>query len=450
MLPSTTRAMYQRGQAAFTITLASLLPALIIFTILAMVVISHKRDQRYKQYPYSISLSVLEFGNINGDEYPDMVTFGYKGMIGGNPLWFEGRGRGFGDRSDGHRFEPSEAQLGMRFLDLDSDGDLDYLSGRGVFENAGDGTFVNRIQPPQGSPYASSYIKLNGRIERSEPFLALTYVIGQSGMRFFEACDIFCADLTGDGLPEIVFIGEQVDFEDSQTKNSLILGVSKSRMEWEFVCCPSHFGFSLDREKSELVILSVPLRKKKKPWPIIVRRFDYDSVFALLKKHKVRHRCPTAPCPLMKKRHGYGADHAEFHWLDLDKDGQQELAICGQRKGGKPLVSIYRQDHEDFTLLSEFETKPFNCRDHSQPFRTMFPIFQFIDFDRDDRLDLLGQDGHVYQQGDKFQFKRMPALGLEGDGATAYFQHDLNNDGWPDVIASYNPYWNIKMGPVIP
>ena len=56
----------------------------------------------------------------------------------------------------------------------------------------------------------------------------------------------------------------------------------------------------------------------------------------------------------------------------------------------------------------------------------------------------------MYQQGDKFQFTRMPALGLKGDGATVYFQHDLNNDGWPDVIASYNPYWNIKMGPVIP
>ena len=30
------------------------------------------------------------------------------------------------------------------------------------------------------------------------------------------------------------------------------------------------------------------------------------------------------------------------------------------------------------------------------------------------------------------------------------YAFDVNGDGWPDIVSSYQPFWNILFGPVLP
>jgi hypothetical protein len=140
----------------------------------------------------------------------------------------------------------------------------------------------------------------------------------------------------------------------------------------------------------------------------------------------------------------------EVRSVDLNADGTNELLIFERAEQWKPAgtftkVSVYKEGAKDYELLGSFSTDP-------RPdwcVRLPFSRYQLVDFDRDGRLDFLGSDTWAYRQGQNFRFEKAVKIDLRnGDGRAQLFAYDVNSDGWGDVVSSYQPFWNIRLGPI--
>ena len=48
----------------------------------------------------------------------------------------------------------------------------------------------------------------------------------------------------------------------------------------------------------------------------------------------------------------------------------------------------------------------------------------------------------------KYIFEKSLEVNLDnGDDRGLLYSYDINNDGWADIISSYQPFWNLKLGP---
>jgi hypothetical protein len=311
---------------------------------------------------------------------------------------------------------------GAILADLDGDGDADVLSDRGIFRND-EGTFVNAPHDPDGE-------YKDGKTWNEFIMLLMSNFHGV-------VFDLYVCDLSGDGIPEIILLG------DSET----IIGIGRAKFDWKFTKFPKQPQTSLDRsneEGPELVFLLPP----------------DAGLISLFKKEKIRSREYVGGPPQRERSRLSGPNRDEFHWLDVDGDGTVELVLCSPRLNPElpfdymcsATVKVYRDKAGKFVLLASSETGSYPMRQMAHRLsRPPFPLFQFVDFDKDGRLDLLCQDRWIYRQQKGFVFARAVKLSRIEKAvfpATLY-AHDVNADGWPDVVSSYQPYWNIAFGPLL-
>jgi len=184
------------------------------------------------------------------------------------------------------------------------------------------------------------------------------------------------------------------------------------------------------------------------------------GLIALFDREGIRYRASASGPPDQEQRRLTSPNRDEFHWLDLDNDGTVELVLCSPRGGAdcppgtcRAIVEVYREEETRFALLASSKTEGYPPRQLATRLsRPPFPFFQFVDFDRDGRLDLLCQDRWFYRQEKGFVFAKAVKLsGLSEKGLlpATLFTHDVNADGWPDVVSSYQPFWNIAFGPLL-
>lgn len=389
-------------------------------------------------YPYAfggaVTFQELQFGNINGDNYPDLMTYGFLGMGAGDPHWFAGRGERFDDWSSVH--DPDRdaggkyghGLSGVKLLDVDLDGDADLLSREGIFLNE-KGVFTPRRARDMGTKYQDQ--------DAFEEFCAILNSAKWWGF-LQEAFDVYAPDLTGDGDPEIVLLGEK----------HFILAVSRGKAAWEFYKREGQDGLVMDRTNlvlPQLLFLEAPSQ------PLI----------GLLQRESVRHRVPGVPLPSFPENRASRRLGAEHHWLDIDGDGKGELvvglALRIWEKSSDAVcpvphreVRIYQEGQREFKQLCRIPigkcTPEFNWIR-----RSTFPVYQFVDFDRDGDLDLLAPNRWVYRQDGKFRFVKAVRIDLpyQGRFRASFFVHDINVDGWPDVVSSLHPFWNVQLGPIL-
>ncbi|MDA0837010.1 MAG: VCBS repeat-containing protein [Planctomycetota bacterium] len=402
----------------FPLTVRRLVALSIVASVLCGILFLWGDYSRKHSYPYNASFSVLQFGNINGDGLADLMTYGYRGQAAGNPRWFPGRGNGFDSLNQEHF-----ASYGAILADLDGDGDADMLSDNGIFRNDV-GTFINVPHDPDGD-YKDG--------KTWNEFIMLL-MINFEGFVF----DLYVCDLSSDGFPEIILLG------DSET----IIGIGKAKFDWQFAKFPKQPATSLDRSNEgspELVFLLPP----------------DAGLISLLENERIRYREYVGGPPQQERGQLFGPNRDEYHWLDVDGDGTVELVLCSPRRSPdlpfdnmfSATIKVYRDKDGKFVLLATSETESYPKRQMATRLsRPPFPFFEFVDFDKDGRLDLLCQDRWIYKQQKGFVFARAVKLSLieEGVFPATLFAHDVNADGWPDVVSSYQPYWNIAFGPLLP
>ena len=412
----------KRRWSVFPLTVSKLVGCSVLASVFWGLLFLGWEYNRRRSYPYNASYSVLQFGNINGDGFPDLMTYGYRGQAAGNARWFPGDGDGFESRWASAR-EGLFASYCAILVDLDADGDADLLSDRGIFRNDA-GRFTEQPHDPDGA-YG------NGRT-----FQELTMLVMNSFAGF--VFDLYACDLSGDETSEIVVFGDSKTF----------IGVGRGEFDWQFYRFPQQPGTSLDRAS--------------KGGPRVVFMLPPDAgLTALFDREGIRYRACAAGPPDKEQRRLTGPNKDEFHWSDLDNDGTVELVLCSSRGGAdcppetcRGIVEVYREEEARFDLLASSKTDGYPPRQsRTRLSRPPFPFFQFADFDRDGRLDLLCQDRWIYRQEKGFVFAKaakLSSLSEKGLVPATLFAHDVNADGWPDVVSSYQPYWNIAFGPLLP
>lgn len=344
-------------------------------------------------YGYHIGFAEIQFGNINGDKYPDLFTCGYIGMSYGNPSWFAGRKDHFDDWNDmrGQRLRGIGQQTAC-LVDLDGDGDLDIVSGSFLINDAG---------------------KFNRSIDFGLFF---------SRERNFA---IHAAPLTpGDDFSEVIF----------NQNGETVVSVCVGSYDWEAWRYSKNINLVIDRSmgnRPSLILF-------EQPPP---RFADF------LRKWKMKHRVVE----LEKK---YSSMDADYLLKDFNSDGCMELALWA-RHGGEnnwsaptsSFVAVFKEKNGRFELLSSFTTEKFKINYYNGHYA--YPEFKFADFDRDGKIDFIGDDGWIYRQTANFKFKKSARVNLlHSMEAIHLYACDINQDGYPDVISSYQPFTNIKMGPI--
>ncbi|HUV38210.1 MAG TPA: VCBS repeat-containing protein [Planctomycetota bacterium] len=373
---------------------------------------------RQSWYGYHISLDVLEFGDIDGDGQVDLLTYGYHGMVAGNPTWFRGRGRRFDDWSEDHEFRDL-AQTWVHLADLDADGDPDVVGADRVLIND-HGTFTT-----VESPYTAGNDEAARLLEEGAWRMANVH---------WWNLDVSTGDLNSDGLPEIV----------ASYNGTLVLGVARGNHRWEFHCFEDLAHFSIDDSRPDRVTLVV--------------RDPSRELRALMTKEHLRFR-EIGPIPVEPPER---TTYTRFAWRDLDGDGSVELIVWHDVEGEGPgerithfggmgtfpptvsEIAVCRERDGGFNVLSRFSTESFiDAVEHAPP-----EAYRFVDFDGDGRLDFLGDDGYIYRQGPDLRFEPRIRVKLRnGDRRARLYAVDVNGDGRPDVVSSYQPFWNLRLGP---
>jgi len=395
-------------------------------------VLAHLRTEGWRKswYGYHVSFDALQFGNINGDEHPDLATYGYKGMVAGNAAWFAGHGDHFDDWDRGHDLlgqysAPGEegspralaaAFYGGLFVDLDGDGDLDLVADWSIARNDG-GLFVPLLEA----------FRANDRADR-RAFEGMCNLWREAiwGAEF----DISVCDLTGDGNPDILSMTDD---------DRSFLGTSRGKLDWFFRHIEGESPAWVEpggANKTRLVFL-------ERPSPAWLETIQEENI---------EHRIALHPVPewlrVCRIPHGEGE---EVRSVDLNADGMNELVIFKHTTHGRDpavitKVSIHREGAKGYEFLGSFSTDARSGWGARLPFSR----YQFVDFDKDGRLDLLGTDSWVYRQGENLTFEKAVKIDLKnGDGRAQLFAHDVNGDGWVDIVSSYQPFWNIRFGPIL-
>lgn len=388
------------------------------------------RTFRLSWYGYHISFDSLQFGKINGDETIDLMTHGYCGMVAGNFYWFAGHGDSFDDWRNSHSIDRL-GQICGRLLDIDSDGDADIVCSNGIYLNS-NGVFHAVYEHQLTSQDESN---------AEEMFFAGLWLHHSP-----VGIDIFGADLTGDGKMELISVPEFSPYPYN-SGGKMIIGLCRKDTEWIFSMFDIELGVGLENPEGKGGMLVLP----KQPNVELIK---------FLNDHQIRHRITVAPIPTVPAE----AETVEYHWLDFDGDKQAELAICSEHEttsGAEQIkhfggsgnytptvcrVKVYREMNEGFRLLGAMETQPYICSQSDTP----IPIQQFGDIDKDGLLDFLGQEGHVYLLRKNWSFDQKRRLKLANrDRMARLYLHDLNGDDNLDVISSFQPFWNLELGPLI-
>jgi hypothetical protein len=361
-----------------------------------------------------------------------MLTYGFLGMVAGDPYWFAGTGDGFKDW-DGGANDPDSAkychgQSGAKLCDLDGDGDADFISREGLFLNDGKGHFSPCRDQAQESRYNDR--KAFGELCQKMGALYLD-------VWFEDTFDFHLVDLSNGAYKDILLLGEEACF----------FGLARGKTDWEFFVLPGHHAVALDatNPKSPQLVFLTPPKKE---------------LAEFLSRERLRHRVTHAALPKVTDSLLRGKSGTEYHWLDMDGDGLGELVLClGKIVGGGPFrpvvqweIHIGREAEKQYELLGRFIAGPDRCiSPMCISFRPPFAVNQFVDFDRDGDLDLLSPDHCIYRQDKGFAFTKAVEIDLpcEGRFPARFFVHDVNADGWPDVVSSLHPFWNVKFGPLM-
>lgn len=355
-------------------------------------------NQKCSWYGSWISLSVIQFGDIDGDGKTDLITSGYKGMAGGNPRWYRGNGKDFGGTMESLRCFNDEylhcpSQL---MVELNGDGKIDLI-------NSGD-IHLNEKGKFQGMPGLQNVDE--------------TGLFDMGWIKIPQRSLYFHADLDGDHIEEIfALIDGSLDFfyrENGVWKTQIFPAPAL------FDLCGKHLSISSDASAKLLNFL------KSKPWPL--------------------RTCPLPPPVAGEEFHTSMWTYLEKHLIDLDDDGLDELAVCGTDE-----VKICRQKDGQFLEVSRVKHSNLNPMIDKDYF---FWIEQFGDLNGDGRIDFLSQEGEVFLCDKDLQFHsagklpvRLPSR--ERDRCKLLL-HDINGDGKLDVISSYQPWKSVILGPLVP
>lgn len=374
-----------------------------------------------------ISFDCLQFGNIDGDKNVDLMTHGYWGMVAGNFYWFAGRGDSFADWKNRHAIDDL-AQCCGRLLDIDLDGDSDVVCAMGIYYNTA-GSFEPVYVPNNSSEDEASS-------ERA--FFAPLWECFQP-----VAVDIWGTDLSSNGKMELLSIPK---FWRLHRGRALTIAISTNDGGWEFAMFPTGPGIGLDFTKENAPTLVLPADPDR-------------ALLGFLQEKHLRHRIvPTAiPVPIGD------TETTEYHWLDFDSDHQAELAVCSEHLSGPSRrishtagfseyaptlcrVRVYRETPSEFVLLASQETESYICSRNNTP----IPLQQFGDIDRDGFLDFVGQDGCIYILNDDWTFRKAARVTLENEDQMARLHLcDVDGDGYLDVVSSFQPFRNLKLGPLV-
>jgi hypothetical protein len=122
-----------------------------------------------------------------------------------------------------------------------------------------------------------------------------------------------------------------------------------------------------------------------------------------------------------------GAAGAKVAWADLDNDGRVDLIIAGASQVVQPVLNVYRNTAQGFTLMASFPT--------GIPVQT----FAVGDFDNDGLPDILlvsdAATSGIYRNVGAFGFSRIVYLSVPAATLTTddVLFCDFDSDGWPDV-----------------
>ncbi len=350
-------------------------------------------NQKYINYARWISLSVIQFGDIDGDGKTDLITSGYKGMVGGNPRWYRGNGKDFGEWEGNRCFATGQSSPLM--VELNGDGQIDMIDGRAQINQKGGFGAGPAIQYGD----TESMMFDLGIIKRPSRSL------------------YFHADLDGDRIEEIFALLDS-SLECCWREN----GVWKTRSfpaPALFDLFGKHLSLSSDASVQLLAFL------KSKSWPMKI--------------------CPLPPpvANVNSQNAGWN-EFIEKHLIDFDGDGLDELAVCTVDE-----VKIYRQKDGQFREASTLKHSGEPLMLHRDYF---FWIEQFGDLNGDGRIDFLSQEGEVFLCDKDLQFHsagklpvRLPSR--ERDRCKLLL-FDINGDGKLDVISSYQPWKSVILGPL--
>ena len=321
-------------------------------------------------------------------------------MAYGNPSWFAGKGTRFDDWTNGHMLRDIGITASC-LIDLDNDGDLDVVSSDFLIND--DGVFNRKI---------------------NNPLNAATLFFGRA-RRF----TIQSALLTpGDNFSELI-IGQQ---------DGTIFGVCVGSYEWTSHRWPKPIKCVIDSsrgKRSSLILFKTPSPKLVEF--LTENKIDFKTI-ELPKKYRVMD--------------------AAYLFEDVNSDGEKELVLWarygGERKNNNDYgetasrVCVLKPVNGRFKPLSSFSTGVFKAGWYSGYYSN--PKFKFADFDMDGKIDYIGDDGWIYRQTADFKFKKAFHVVLRSNSVDAIHLYacDVNSDGYPDVVSSYQPFTNIKFGPI--
>ncbi|MBN1864237.1 MAG: VCBS repeat-containing protein [Victivallales bacterium] len=339
-------------------------------------------------YGYYIGFAEIQFGNIDGDKYPDLFTCGYCGMIYGNPAWFVGRGTHFDDWEHGQELDGIR-QMTAVLVDLDNDGDMDILS-------------------------SEILINDNGNFDREIFISSELYFLFFGRERKFS---IIASPLTpGDPFTELILT----------EGNNTFIGVCTEDHDWTFHSFDSKLHAAVDNSNPQGPVL------------LILNPAEKD-VLVLLEKEHIPYRAVSLELDKQIWK-------PLFLYMDVNSDGEHKLLVWSS-SGAMSKVSLFKELDGRFEQMSSFETGEYLQGPYDG--YHAYPEFKFADFDLDGKIDFIGDDGWIYLQNAGYKFERARHVRLRRSKEASYlYACDINADGFPDVVSSYQPFTNIKMGPL--
>ncbi|MBN1864410.1 MAG: VCBS repeat-containing protein [Victivallales bacterium] len=342
-------------------------------------------------YGYFISFAEIQFGNINGEKYPDLFTCGCHGMSYGNPAWFIGRGTHFDDWEHEQMLPTKIGQQTAVLVDLDNDGYMDIMGT----------TFL---------------INENGRFFREVPVSSSDlYSLCFARERRFS---IIAHPLTPeDRFSELIL--------NSPSFRSTLIGICKENNTWSFYPFESNLYAALDQSDPRnpaLLILNNPA----------------EEILALFDKYNIMYR--QVALDSLNKLH-----RPVFLFNDINSNGENEL-VAWSASQNKSLVSVFKEADGHFELIYSFETEEHKSGRYDGHYS--YAEFKFVDFDLDGKIDFIGDDGWIYLQKDNYRFEKAKHVKMRRSKEASFlYACDINADGYPDVISSYQPFTNIRLGP---
>lgn len=367
-------------------------------------------------YGYDAVFESIQFGRIDADEHPDLLTWGFRAQVAGNATVFPNQGRRFADW-EGNISLHDVAAYSAYLFDFDGDGDMDLFTDQGLVENR-NSEFILRLEWDEFD--ADLKAQLPPRGGRNPATWAIPY--HALGNRTPESL-FWNGDLNHDGWADVLLRGESV----------WSVWLSTGPFQYRVLAYEGDTPAPRTNANGQTVLVFL-----NNPKPINLND----------------HGIPTDSVQIKKQAMPRWFDQFEF--IDLDADGKSELVLrrifaSGDKKATE--LWIYQESSPDaWKMAVNFKTGEYP--ENGYPGGIFLPPAScvFADFNRDGRLDFVGDDKRLYLQTANLSFKPGPRFKMPHKSREFWndrmYAHDVDQDGWPDVISSYQPWRNIVFGPI--